>query len=80
MVKVLKNYLDTYHSDYRWLTKIYYTDPRLMRIHDFRGAIFYWLNYKNTKLNILIYGAPMHEFFWGQYNNEYYHEFCNQKE
>ena len=80
MAKILKMYLDKYHSDYRWKTAIYYTDPKKMAIMDFRGAVFYWLNYRRSSLNVLIYGAPMHEYFWGMYNNEYFHEFCSSKE
>jgi len=35
-----------------------------------------WLDYKQSGLNILLYGAPAHEYFYGKFDNEYFHEFC----
>ena len=81
IVKILKDQLNLLHSDMRWKTAMYYTRfEERPQIHDFRGAIFYWNNYRRSDLNILIYGAPMHEYFWGEYNAEFYHEFCAFKE
>lgn len=77
--KAMLMYLRKYHSDYRWMVKTYkHTDGR-WRIHNYRGAIFSWLNYANNGTSVLIYGAPMHEYFYGSFNNEYYHEFCFRK-
>lgn len=45
-------------------------------IEYFRGAKFFLLNYRYTNENIVVYGAPQHEFFYGKFNNEQYHEFC----
>lgn len=74
---ILKIYLDRYHSDYRWLVKYYVgDDEQKIPVHNFRGAIRYYLNHQNTRENVIIYGAPMHEYFYGKYNNEYFHEFC----
>lgn len=35
------------------------------------------LNFRNMHINLLVYGAPRHEFFYGNYNAEYFHEFCD---
>lgn len=64
MKLAIKNYLDKYHSDYRWMVKLYNTQDT-MKIRDFRGAIFDFLDYQRNQTNILVYGAPMHEYFYG---------------
>lgn len=77
---ILKKYLDKYHSDYRWKI-IYYTNElqEVYNTESFRGAMKYWLNYRRSKENFVIYGAPMHEYFYGKFNDEKYHEFCYTK-
>lgn len=63
---ILKIYLDKYHSDYRWMLKYYITGEEVKyRTENFRGAVRYYLNYKNSQENIIIYGAPQHEYFYG---------------
>lgn len=64
-----------YHSDMRWMVKYYETDYDY-RVEYFRGAKFHYLDYQNTGENIVIYGAPLHEYFYEQFDNEMYHEFC----
>jgi hypothetical protein len=48
----------------------------IYRTETFRGAVHHYLNYRNSKENLIIFGAPIHEYYWGQYDNEEYHEFC----
>lgn len=35
------------------------------------------LNFRNEGINLLVYGAPRHEWFYGHWDLEYYHEFCD---
>ena len=60
----------------RWMVKYYKTRLNDYLVESFRGAIFFYLNYKETGENIIIYGAPQHEYFYDKFNNEIYHEFC----
>ena len=44
--KMLADYLNVYHSDYRWLVKFYNNDRgEIYRTEHFRGAIRHYLNY-----------------------------------
>ena len=77
--KALKWYLFTYHSDYRWQIKEYYKRPEddYYGIIDFRGTIMHILNFRGTGQNFLVYGAPRHEYFYGRFNSEFFHQVCH---
>lgn len=76
----MTNYLNKYYSDMRWLVKMYTVPTKVYPlIQDFRGEKFSFLNFLNNGTSILVYGAPMHEYFYGMYDAEFYHEFCERK-
>lgn len=76
--KALEWYLTTYHSDYRWIVKMYKRHRRdnPYGTVDFRGSIMHIFNHAKSEWNFIVYGSPRHEYFYGQFNLEYYHEFC----
>lgn len=78
MPRALGDYLKVYHSDYRWIVKYYYS-KNPYKTNYFKGAIASFLNYKGTGDNYVIYGAPMHEYFYGKFNSEWFHQFCDKE-
>lgn len=36
------------------------------------------MNYKYLGENYIVYGAPRHEYFYGPYESEWFHEFCSR--
>lgn len=43
---------------------------------DFVNEMFFYPNVEDA-FNILIYGNDAHQYFFGKYNNEEFHEFCH---
>ena len=74
--KLLKRYLDKYHSDMRWMIKYYVTNPDNWPIRSFQNEKYSYLNYQFSNENYVIYGSTMHEFFYDKFAAYEYHEFC----
>ena len=60
----------TKHDDGGGIHKNYLTQ-------DFRGAKLFVLDHNRTGDNFVAYGAPKHEYFYGQFKSEFFHEFCD---
>lgn len=77
--KALQGWLSLYHSDYRWQVELYdKPDPtrNQFNILAFKGTQMHYMNVLNTGINVLVYGAFAHEFFYGPFQSEWFHKFC----
>ena len=43
---------------------------------NFEGEKLSVLNYDKSGWSFLVYGADAHEYFYGGFNDEMYHQFC----
>ena len=76
VMTLLKNHLDTFHSDYRWSIKIYKVKDRNNNYRDFANTKMDFLGVEDkygNYWNILVYGAEAHQFYKGKWNLEPYH-------
>ena len=74
---LLQLYLDNFHSDQRWLVKVYNHTYRKYPSTKPINAAFFTDNIKGK--SILIYTAPATEFFYGKFTNDEYRDFDHVK-